>query len=166
LHDYTGRHGDIWTDGQGRATFVVPSNAFGSGQSYLCFSRAGQDRAPVLHGHRTVQRFFGAADLDIAAIGNAAVVTMPRIFAAAHGRLQFQLEISRHGWTDATSVTLDVTGPAGANIGKHVWNRASGSEFDLRTDARGWHTLRLSASGLPAPQPFELEASYAAPQTL
>ena len=64
-HDYTGRHGDIWTDGQGRATFTVPSNAFGSGQSYLCFSRTGQDKAPDPPAHRTVQSFFGAPDLDI-----------------------------------------------------------------------------------------------------
>ena len=69
LHDYTGRHGDIWTDAQGRASFVVPSNAFGNGQSYLCFSRTGQDGGPNLHGHGTVQRFYGAADLDIAPAG-------------------------------------------------------------------------------------------------
>ncbi|HTZ88686.1 MAG TPA: hypothetical protein VMA71_00010, partial [Alloacidobacterium sp.] len=33
LHDYTGHHPDIWTDGNGNATFTIPSNAFSGGQS-------------------------------------------------------------------------------------------------------------------------------------
>ena len=44
LHDYTGRHPDIRTDGDGRATFTIPSNAYQNGQCYLCFSRAGFDQ--------------------------------------------------------------------------------------------------------------------------
>src|SRR5262249_25818085 len=65
LHDYTGRHQDIWTDGAGRATFTIPSNAFGKGQSYLCFSRPGRDHAIALHERHTTQTFSGAPDLDI-----------------------------------------------------------------------------------------------------
>ena len=44
LQDYTGRHPDIVTDGQGRATFHEshPTPAPQS-PSYLCFSRAGVD---------------------------------------------------------------------------------------------------------------------------
>jgi len=55
LHDYTGRHPDIRTDGEGRATFTVPSNAFGSGQSYLCFSLTGFGAAPALQPRSTTQ---------------------------------------------------------------------------------------------------------------
>jgi alpha-amylase len=166
LHDYTGRHGDIWTDAQGRASFVVPSNAFGSGQSYLCFSRTGQDKGPVLHGHRTVQQFFGAADLDIAPLGNGKTVKLPRIYATAHDDLQFTLSVSRTGWTNATSVTLDVVGPSGGGIGQHVLKTATGSAFALQTQALGWHTLQLSAVGLPAAVAFTLQVTYSAPQTL
>jgi alpha-amylase len=65
LHDYTGRHEDIWTDWQGNATFTIPSNAYGGGQSYLCFSHANADK-PITHQpRRTTQVFFGAPDLDI-----------------------------------------------------------------------------------------------------
>jgi len=65
LHDYTGRHSDIWTDWQGNATFWVPPNAYGGGESYLCFSRAWSDKPIVQHPRRTTQEFFGAPDLDI-----------------------------------------------------------------------------------------------------
>src|SRR5262249_11706729 len=65
LHDYTGHHGAVWTDGQGRATFTLPSNRDGRGESYLCFSRTGRDRAIGLQEHATTQTFFGAADLDV-----------------------------------------------------------------------------------------------------
>ena len=43
LHDLTGHHEDIWTAGDGSATFTIPSNAWNNGQSYLCFSAAGFD---------------------------------------------------------------------------------------------------------------------------
>jgi alpha-amylase len=166
LHDYTGRHGDIRTDGQGRVNFTVPSNAFGSGQSYLCFSRAGRDAGPVLSGHRTLQRFYGARDLDIAPLANGKTVTLPRIFVAAHNRLQADLSLNRRTWTDATSVTLEVIDPAAVSIGKHVWKSSTAATFELQTGRSGWHTLRLSAVGLPDPMPFELDVTYTAPQTV
>jgi alpha-amylase len=39
LHDYSGHHPDIWTNAQGNASFTVPGNYFGGGESYVCFSR-------------------------------------------------------------------------------------------------------------------------------
>ena len=65
LHDYTGRHSDIWTDWQGNATFWIPPNAYGGGQSYLCFSRAFGDKPITQEARRTTQEFFGSPDLDI-----------------------------------------------------------------------------------------------------
>ncbi len=70
LHEYTGRHPDIWTDGSGRATFTIPSNAYQSGQSYLCFSRAGINQPVPLNRRSTTQVFCGASDLDIAPARN------------------------------------------------------------------------------------------------
>jgi alpha-amylase len=166
LHDYTGRHGDIQTDGQGRASFVVPSNAFGSGQSYLCFSRTGQDQAPHPQGHTTQQRFFGAADLDIAGLVNGKTVTLPRIYTAPDSRLRAELAIDRHAWTNATEVTLAVLDPAGGTVAEHVWKLSSDPGFDFGAGTAGWQTLRLSAIGLPGPMPFELEITYTAPRIL
>jgi alpha-amylase len=166
LHDYTGRHGDVWTDGQGRASFVVPSNAFARGQSYLCFSRAGQDGGRQLRGHPTQQRFFGSADLDIPALANGVVVMSPRIYTAAHTGFRTELSIDRRMWSDATAVTLEVAGQAGRDVARHVWKSASGSGIDLNSSAGGWHTLRLSAIALPETLPFELEVTYTAPQTI
>jgi len=166
LHDYAGRHGDIWTDGQGRASFVVPSNAFGSGQSYLCFSRTGQNREPKLNGHRTVQRLHGAVDLDIAPVANGRTVTLPRIYPSAHTRVEVEFTADRRGWTDGTAVTLEVAAGSGVTIAKHIWTASATAEFEFQTDHAGWQTLRLSAAGLPRPTPFELTTSYTAPQTL
>jgi alpha-amylase len=166
LHDYTGRHGDIWTDPRGCATFTVPSNAFGSGQSYLCFSRTGQDKGPNLQGHTTVQRFFGASDLDIGPVANLRPRRLPRIHVAADQTVQVDLTISHQGWTDATSVKLAVFGPDGSPLADHGWRAASGREWGFRPRDRGWHTLELSGTGLPAATPFELEMSYRAPRTL
>jgi alpha-amylase len=165
LHDYTGRHGDVWTDGQGRASFVVPSNAFGSGQSYLCFSRTGQDKGPELHGHPVRQSFFGAADLDIAALANGKAVTLPRIYPAAHATIHVDLAVDRSRWTNATAVTLEV-GNAGGEVARHSWNASSDQGSDFRAGAAGWHTLRLTATGLPEATPFELDVHYTAPKTL
>ena len=165
LHDYTGRHGDIWTDGQGRASFTVPSNAFGSGQSYLCFSRTGQDNGPQLHGHPAQQNFFGAADLDIAGLANGKAVTLPRIYSAAHAAIQVGLAMDRSRWTDATTVTLEVSS-GGGEVARHSWNSSSGQGFDFRAGATGWHTLQLTATGLPKATPFEVDVHYTAPQTL
>src|SRR5271163_3886945 len=77
LHDYTGRHGDIWTDWQGNATFTIPANAYGGGQSYLCFSRAGGDKPIIRLPRRTTHVFSGAPDLDI----GPAVAGAPRSIA-------------------------------------------------------------------------------------
>jgi len=165
LHDYTGRHGAIWTDGQGRASFVVPSNAFGSGQSYLCFSRTGQDKGPDSHGHPTRQSFFGAPDLDIAGLANGKTVTLPRIYSAAHADVHASLAMDRDGWTNGTAVALEV-GNAAGSVARHSWTASAGQGFDFKAGAAGWHTLRLTASGLPEAAPFELDVRYTAPQTL
>jgi alpha-amylase len=68
LHDYTGKHPDIWTDANGRAGFTIPANSHQSGQSYLCFSRAGQSRLIVPAPRTTTQTFFGSDELEIPAL--------------------------------------------------------------------------------------------------
>ena len=113
LHDYTGRHLDIVTDGQGRATFTIPSNAFGGGQSYLCFSRAGVggDFQPVRR--RTQQTFFGADDLDTPAARNAAR-DVGRVWCAGGTQIQAALSAHRGPGNAGGTIALEIVAPDGA----------------------------------------------------
>ena len=88
LHDYTGRHPDIHTDGNGRATFRIPSNAYQNGQSYLCFSRANFQQSVPRNPRATTQVFFGASDLDIAPATPGVQVAAGRIWCKADARDQ------------------------------------------------------------------------------
>lgn len=166
LHDYTGRHGDVWTDDRGQASFTVPNNAFSGGQSYLCFSRAGQGNPPSPVGHSTRQSFFGAADLDIPALSNHKAVRLPRVYVARGSQVDAELELDRRGWSGGTAVTLEVTNSSGGIVAEHKWNPSSGAGFDFVAGSEGWHTLRLSAVHLPETRPFELAVTYTAPRTL
>jgi alpha-amylase len=167
LHDYTGRHHDIWTDGQGRATFTVSSNAFGSGQSYLCFSRTGYGAAPALTPRSTTQTFFGAPDLDIAPVADGEA-TVGRIWAARGREIvaEFKGGVSR--WPRDASVTVELSDPAGRALVSAT--AASTAAVGLRAAARqdGWHSFRTHGTGLPRPDgmPFELRVTYTATQEL
>jgi alpha-amylase len=142
LHDYTGHHGDIWTDGGGRAHFTIPSNAFGGGRSYVCFSRADHAGGIAIQGVPTVQTFFGAADLDIPP-ATATWSQIGRIWCAADTPLAIAV----------TGATARVRDPDGEVLASHT------------VHTTGWHAIEVIASGA-SPVPFELTATYVAPQTL
>jgi len=160
LHDYTGRHADITTDGQGRASFVIPSNAFQSGQSYLCFSRAGIGAAFELQPRATTQTFFGADDLDIASLRNGAH-EMGRVHVARNSKLNAVFHPVGDGWARGASVSLEITGPDGRAI-EHRTMKHGDAPAMLGASATtvGWHGFRAMASGLSGPVPFELVATY------
>jgi alpha-amylase len=166
LHDYTGRHGDLWTDHQGQATFTVPSNAFGSGQSYLCFSRTHQDKTPVLHRQSTHQCFYGAVDLDVAPLANGRHITLPRIYPSAGTDLQAALRLDHRFWKSDTKIALEVLDPTSRVVGAQTWASNARDAFAGASSTTGWHTLRLTASGLTDKAPFELDVTYTAPQRL
>ena len=115
LHDYTGRHSDIWTDGQGNATFTIPSNAFASGQSYLCFSRAGLDGPNQVIRRSTTQTIFGSADLDVMPVRNGRG-QFGRITAAHNSTIQLSFRPDRHGWTAASAVRVSLLTPGGTTL--------------------------------------------------
>jgi len=169
LHDYTGRHPDIWTDGGGRATFAIPSNANQNGQSYLCFSRAGVGGAIRLIKRSTTQVFFGAADLDISPARDGRV-EIGRIWCEAGSGIDSRFLPDGNGkaWSPQARITLEVLSPASKIIGSQNWTRQGHSPAgDLRLKAvgNGWHTLRLTSSNLPAEgNPFELTVTYNATQ--
>jgi alpha-amylase len=167
LHDYAGHHPDIWTDGEGRATFTIPSNAFENGQSYLCFSREGSGHPIQFHKRATTQVFFGAADLDISPALNGQV-DVGRIWCAAGSAidLKFSPKVSETTWSPQAQIALEIIGPSGNAIGSQKFSRQGASpagDLHLRAAANGWHTARLTSANLPAEGiSFELTATYTA----
>ena len=163
LKDYTGKHGDIWTDGSGRATFTIPSNVNGSGQSYLCFSPPGRDRAMPLDERPTTQTFFGADDLDIPAAPAKGTARAGRIWCAAHRPLHVRLRAgAAHS---AGTLSVEALAPDGSVAATGPADPA-GQSFNLVTPASGWYDLRVTGKGLPAPVPYELEVTYTSTQEL
>ena len=164
LHDYTGRHPDIWTDGEGRATFTVPNNAFGSGQSYLCFSRSGQGNPSALHSRSTTQTFFGAADLDIGPVRDGST-PLGRVWAAGETRIAAEFRGLLVPWPQGASITVELIDPAGAPLASD--KVGSNGTAGLQATARqsGWHSFKTTGTGLPPEgAPFELSVTYTATQ--
>jgi alpha-amylase len=171
LHDYTGHHADIFTDGGGNATFTIPSNAFENGQSYLCFSRASIGNAIQLLKRPTTQVFFGAADLDIPPAADGQMAP-GRIWCDGGTTVSANLTPNpgRETLNPQAQITFEVMNPAGNPIGTQKWTHPGGTkpvELKAHTSASGWHTLRLTSRNLPAAGiPFELEVTYTATQEL
>jgi alpha-amylase len=167
LHDYTGRHPDIWTDSQGQATFTVPSNAFGSGQSYLCFSRSGQGAAPALRQRSTTQTLFGAADLDIGPVRNGNT-SLGRVWAAVETRITAEFRGLLVPWPQGTSNVVELVDPAGASLASARIGSNGAAELHATARRSGWYSFRTTATGLPqdSGSPFELSVTYTATQEL
>jgi alpha-amylase len=143
LQDYTGHHSDIWTDGNGNATFTIPANAYASGQSYLCFSIAGADKPIHIQARRTTQVFFGAPDLDIPGAIATRQTTVGRIYVAADSKVSF--------------TTKDKIEPVLLDDGKAVVGN--------QVVAKGWYTIAVSTEST-VEIPFELTVTYGAPSTI
>jgi alpha-amylase len=159
LKDYTGKHGDIWTDGGGRATFTIPSNAYGGGQSYLCFSRVGHDRAMPLTERPTTQTFFGAADLDLLPVPADGAARAGRIWCAARKPLRATLRALPA--PPGGKLSVEVFAPDGRRAGAGPAGDG-GSSVELVSGAAGWYELRVVGQGLPAPAAYELDVTYTA----
>ena len=155
LHDYTGRHPDIRTDADGRATFRVPSNANQNGQSYLCFSRAGFTRPVARQKRATTQAFFGAADLDISPATPGVTVEAGRIWCEAGTPISAALSVQPTGGMTAADVHFVVVGPSGRTL------IAGGGEAHGAVADRGWHALRVAADvQASGSAEFELTVTY------
>ncbi len=139
LHDYTGRHGDIWTDGSGNATFTIPANAFRGGQSYLCFSRAGSDKPIVQHSRQTTQQFFGSTDLDIPPAGPGAFQAIARIYVE-----------------EKTAVTFATRSKIEAALLKEA-TPVPGN----KPEKTGWYEIGVTTGAAP-PSAFDLSVTYTA----
>ncbi len=166
LHDYTGRHPDIRTDGAGRASFTVPSNAFGRGQSYLCFSRTGLGTVAALHPRPTTQTFFCAADLDIAPAGNGRAA-IGRVWAASGTPISVSFAPELSPWPPGASVVVELAGPDGAALGRADAGPGDRREFHATAAHAGWHSFSVVGTNLPPDgAPFALTVSYTSTQEL
>nr|WP_321986530.1 hypothetical protein [uncultured Lichenicoccus sp.] len=162
LHDYTGRHADIRTASDGTATFTIPSNAYQSGQSYLCFSRSGQGPAPVPVARATTQSFFGADDLDIPALGNSSL-SVGRVFSDGGRPVSMELQMGA-GWAAGASVVLEIVDPDGMLLGSRTIRHGDETPpLLVRPHQAGWCTIRLAGVGLAGVVPFIATVSYEAP---
>ena len=166
LHDYTGHAGDATTDGAGAVTLTLPSNRNGFG--YVCYSRQGQDRALSPGSHGVTQDFEGAADLDIPPCVNGGTVSTGRVWCAAGSPIEATPDLDRTGWSGNTRVAFELLGPDGAPKAAVTVNQASPRSATLRATAdSGFHTLRVTASDLPATNPeppYKLSVRYTAPK--
>jgi alpha-amylase len=155
LHDYTGRHSDIRTDGNGRATFQIPSNAFQNGQSYLCFSRANFQQPVQRNPRATTQVFFGASDLDIAPATPGVQVSAGRIWCKAGTAISAGLSLHPTGGMRAIDVRFSIASPSGQQLISGTIN-AHGTVGES-----GWHGVRIEADKQAAGSAaFELTVTY------
>jgi alpha-amylase len=149
LHDYSGHAGDLWTDGQGRATIGIPQND--NGQGYVCYSRAGLGKPNPVNRLATTQVFEGGADLDIGAAVGGESVMVGRIWCEAGVPVELRME---SGGPHLAFSLHDFGG-----------NAIALPNGKGRTQKRGWHTVQVSSSAVGA-APFKLAVTYTSTQTL
>jgi alpha-amylase len=165
LHDYTGKHGDVWTDGQGRATFTVPRNE--NGRSYLCFSRVGYGQGFALNRRSTTQTHFGAVDLDTGPAENARRVQAARIWCQGGSEVQAELQGDTTGWSDQAEIVLDLGDANGKVLASQTRSTKSIARLRAVSNQSGWLTLDVTGRGLPAAgAAYELTVTYTGTQGL
>jgi alpha-amylase len=165
LHEYTGKHGDIWTDGQGRATFTVPRNI--NGLSYLCFSRTGYGQSFSLQSRSTTQTFFGASDLDIGPARNGQTLQAGRIWCQRGTPVNVGLEPDTTGWGAGAEIVVETVDAHGAVIGSGHYAAGASTWYQAHPSESGWYTLILRGSNLPVSgAAYALTVTYTAAQGL
>jgi galactose oxidase len=167
LKDYTGHGPDVFTDGGGVVSISVPPNMNGLG--YLCYSRVGQDKALPVASHAVTQDFEGAADLDILPAMNGKTVTVGRIWCAAKSPLVGKLLVDRTGWSAASTIKASLISPDKTETVLTITSVSPANDTLRATTAQeGFHTLNITASGLPAANlnpSYKLSVTYLAPQS-
>ena len=166
LHDYAGKHGDIWTNGQGMATFTVPPN--NNGQSYLCFSRAGYGQAFSLQQRSTTQTFFGAADLDTRPAQNDGPVQAGRAWCQGGTGIEAEFIPDTRGWSAAAEIVVDILDGQDKVLASLTYNAKSANQpIKTKANNSGWFSFRVTGRGLPAAgAPYELTVTYIGTQEL
>ncbi len=166
LHEYTGKHADIWTNGQGQATFTMPRNV--NGQSYLCFSRTGYAQQFSLYRIPSVQTFFGAADLDTRPAENGNTAEANRIWCQKGTAIDVLLKPDTKGWGVEAKIILEISNDQNAVLKKAQYTADSKDmRVSVDADQSGWLALRVTGDGLPsAGASYELTVTYTGTQEL
>jgi galactose oxidase len=169
IHDYAGHAPDAVTDGGGNVTITIPQNKNGLG--YVCYSIGGQTGGFDINTHAVTQDLEGAADLDILPAITGKPVQPGRVWCAGNSVVHAQLKPVTTGWTNTTSILLELVAPDGSVLARQSFTlqTAAGTELQATTRAEGFHALRLTSSNTPASNPnpaYTLSVSYTAPATL
>lgn len=162
LHDYTGHHPDISTDSTGQATFTIPSNYFGGGQSYLCFAPAGVSHPVPSTPRQTTQTFIGDPTLDVLPARNGTLTLPQRLHIAPNTPIRIELHANQAAWRAASEIIATLTGPTGRSAAKLTLRKGlQPATTTGQTQAPGWHTLTLTSAALPATgSNFRLTVTY------
>jgi alpha-amylase len=143
LHDYSGHAGDVWTDAQGKVTIGIPQNDNGNG--YVCYSRAGLDRANPANHWAAHQVFEGAEDLDLGPAIGGTTVEIGKIWCDAGFPVILKPE------SEASRLTFAVLNPDGSPVPLN--------QGHANTTQRGWHTLQVT-SAATGNTPYKLAVTY------
>ena len=163
LQDYTGRHPNIRTDSQGRASFTVPSNAYSSGQSYLCFSRVGYGQPFAAAPREGNQTFTGAFDMPLGPM-KTGTLQVGRIWVAAGAWLSGTLTCDTSSWGNGVDVAVHIEDDKGFLVMMPYDDQGDATQgHTTRAKVSGWHSVSIVAVGLPdAGAPFSLRMTYTA----
>jgi alpha-amylase len=161
LHDYSGKHGDIWTDGNGNATFTIPSNAYSQGQSFLCFAPGGVNGPVAVESRKTTQVFFGDATLDVMPVVNGNSVLPQRLRAAAGSEMTVNFAFNRKGLDTSAAVTVEVLDSHGNAVATGSSRSGSGVGINAKIAKVDWYSIHVIGEGLPtAGVDFTVSVTY------
>ena len=167
MHDYTGQNtADSIVDAGGNMTFGIPPAANGKGYGF--WAPGGVDGRITFSRLSCTQSFFGAADLDIGPATNA-VMTVGRVWMAAHSSIESELTADTDEWIAGTSsLAFEIQAPHGNVLAGSTATVANGVAHAAgRATATGWYVIVLHGSGLPPKgSPFTLRIEYTAPRTI
>jgi alpha-amylase len=149
LHDYTGKHEDIWTDGNGDATFTIPSNAYSRGESFLCFAPGGVSEAVAVKARMTTQVFVGDETLDVLPVVTGVSVLPQRLRVAAKSTMTVKFVFSRVGLPKTAAVEVEVVDSNGKVLAGNSTRSGTGVEVTAKVKKVDWYSIRLTGQGLP-----------------
>jgi alpha-amylase len=166
LKDYAGHGADAITGDDGAVSIAIPPCVNGLG--YVCYSRVGQDRPLSSGSYAVTQDIEGAADLDIPPAMNGSTVTAGRIWCAANTPVTVAATVDRTKWSAAAKIEIALVSP-GAKRTAITLTASNADALHATAAEEGFHTLQLTASGLPAGNlnaAYKLSVTYSAPQAL
>lgn len=138
--------------------------------SIECYSRDGIGGGFAIRGHTVTQDYEGADDLDIPPADSTRFVQVCRVWLAQGKPIRAALRYDISAWTDATSLVLELTDPAGARAATRTYTlNAQGEALDAAAATPGWYTFHIRSVNPPAANPrpsYKLTVTYQAPREM